>query len=54
MKSQTEVCSVQVVINQQDKRLAKACNVQVPVKLEPGASTIQREWGQTCKCVQAA
>lgn len=43
IKSQTKGGKVQVVINQQDQRLAKAHSVQVLVKLRPGASIAQRE-----------
>lgn len=53
-KSQTEVCKVQAVINQQDQRLAKAHSVQVLVKLQPEASIAQTEWEQTCKYFQGA
>lgn len=38
IKTQTELCKVQAVINQQNKRLAKAHNVQVLGKLNRRAS----------------
>lgn len=43
-KTQTELCKVQAVINQQDKRLAKAHSVQALGKLDQRASTFRRSW----------
>lgn len=40
-ETQTELCKVQAVINQQDKRLAKAHNVQVLGKLDRRASSFR-------------
>lgn len=41
IKTQTELCKVQAIINQQDKRLAKAHNVQVLGKLDRRASSFR-------------
>lgn len=41
IKTQTELCKVQVIINQQEKRLAKAHNVQVLSKLDRRAASFR-------------
>lgn len=41
IKTQTELCKVQAVINQQGKRLAKAHNVQALGKLDRRASSFR-------------